>query len=95
MNYWLSNGAPAEKIVLGIPFYGRSFTLDDPSNTKIGAAASSPGLAGPYTQQEGTLGYNEICEAFSKGGWSNYFDNEQRSAYMVKDNQWIGYEDVG
>lgn len=25
VNYFISNGAPAEKLILGIPFYGKSY----------------------------------------------------------------------
>lgn len=60
MNYWKSNGAPAEKLLVGFPTYGKSFTLQNPSDTSVGAPASGPGPAGPYTREAGTLAYYEV-----------------------------------
>lgn len=60
INYWLVQGAPRYKLVLGIPLYGRTFTLSNSSNNNVGAAASGPGQAGQYTEDPGNLGYNEV-----------------------------------
>lgn len=53
-------GAPSKKLVLGIPLYGRTFTLRDSSKTGIGDYHSGPGVGGRYTQEPGMLGYNEV-----------------------------------
>ena len=53
-------GSHSDRLALGLPLYGRGFTLDDPSNTALYAPAERGGIAGPYTQQEGILGYNEV-----------------------------------
>ncbi|XP_058799608.1 acidic mammalian chitinase-like [Phymastichus coffea] len=45
----------------------------------------------PYTADEGSLGYNEICEVQLAGGWSLNFQEEQRVPYAFED-QWIGYD---
>lgn len=54
-------GAPAEKLVMGVPLYGRCFTLDDIDNHGMLADASKPGAAGPYTRLAGSQGWNEVC----------------------------------
>ncbi|TRZ05959.1 hypothetical protein HGM15179_021148, partial [Zosterops borbonicus] len=59
MNYWKNNGAPAEKLLVGFPTYGKTFTLQSPSNHGIGAPSSGPGPAGPYTREAGLLAYYE------------------------------------
>jgi hypothetical protein len=43
-------------LVVGIPTYGRTFTLESTSSTGIGAPASGPGNMGLITGQQGFLG---------------------------------------
>lgn len=45
------------KVVLGTGFYGRSFTLSDPSCQKAGCPFSAGGRPGPCTASAGTLSY--------------------------------------
>merc|ERR1719192_2454849 len=60
VNYWIKSGFPARKIMLGLPIYGRSFTLNDPKNNGIGAPARDGGQAGKWTRAKGFLGYDDI-----------------------------------
>ena len=92
VHYWLENGAPAEKIIVGIPFYGRSFTLNNPKEHKVGAPISGGGKKGPYTGENGFLGYNEICEMQKEDGWRMFYQKEQEVPYTHKGDQWVGYD---
>jgi chitinase len=69
MKYWNQLGAPNSKLNLGIGTYGRSFTLQSATNNGVGAPTTGAGNAGPYTQEAGYLGYNEVqqflCYMFS------------------------------
>uniref|UniRef100_A0A674GST5 GH18 domain-containing protein n=1 Tax=Taeniopygia guttata TaxID=59729 RepID=A0A674GST5_TAEGU len=93
MNYWKSNGAPAEKLLVGFPTYGKSFTLQNPSDTSVGAPASGPGPAGPYTREAGTLAYHEIC-TFLNSGATQAWHGPQDVPYAYKGNEWVGYDNV-
>ena len=53
VNYWIAGGFPREKIVMGIPTYGRSFTLSSQSDNGLGAAARGGGQQGAYTAAAG------------------------------------------
>ncbi|MCP9258719.1 Endochitinase [Dirofilaria immitis] len=89
--YWVSKGMPKQKIIIGIPTYGRGWTLKNPSETTIGAAAiraSSPSTTNPAG---GTAAYWEICKYLKKGG-KEMVDKQGVGAYMVKGNQWYGYD---
>jgi chitinase len=57
---WVRLGAPKEKMIIGMPTYGRSFTLSNPANFKVHAAASGGGKAGEYTKESGFLAYYEV-----------------------------------
>lgn len=65
INYMLKLGAPPSKLVLGIPLYGRTFLLEDninDSNRKptLGSPAKNIGFQGPFTRENGFMGYNEV-----------------------------------
>ncbi|CAD6225818.1 GSCOCT00014073001.2-RA-CDS [Cotesia congregata] len=94
VNFWLSKGAPKKKLILGVPTYGRTFTLSNPRSNGLGAATSGPGSAGPYTGQEGYLGYQEICEMQKKGGWKISYNKEREAVSAYKGNQWVGFDNV-
>nr|XP_017523263.1 chitinase-3-like protein 1 [Manis javanica] len=90
VSYVLRLGAPAHKLVMGIPTFGRSFTLAS-SNTGMGAPTSGPGLAGRFTKEEGILAYYEICD-FLRGAAVHRLLG-QEVPYATKGNQWVGYDD--
>jgi len=45
VNFWINNGAPINKLVLGIASYGRSFTLANPVQNRLGDLKKGDGLA--------------------------------------------------
>ncbi|KAK0161121.1 hypothetical protein PV327_009633 [Microctonus hyperodae] len=94
IKYWLSEGCPKEKILMGVPLYGRSFTLCDPNVNHIGAPACGPGNAGLYSREPGMLGYNEICELFKQQSWNKHYNEERHAPYAYNNLQWITYDNV-
>ena len=69
VRHWLRRGAPAAKLALGVPLYGRSWTVPGPDKRPAVAAATGAGTAGPYSREAGTLTYLEICEKV-QDGWN-------------------------
>ena len=59
LSEWLSLGAPAEKLLMGFPTYGRTYRLTTP-NHSLGAPAKGPADAGPYTRTAGFWAYYEV-----------------------------------
>ncbi|CAH1114301.1 unnamed protein product [Psylliodes chrysocephalus] len=108
VKYWLNNGAPANKLVLGIPTYGRTWHLQ--GEAKIDefpiTDLEGPGEPGPLTKEAGLLSYPEICtkvttRTTTPGGLTKISDGTKRRGvyayrYPDKDDKggvWIGYED--
>lgn len=59
VKYWKEKGAPKEKLVLGFPTYGRSFTLSDTSNYGINAPIRGVGKS-QYIKNGGLMPYFEV-----------------------------------
>ncbi|KAI7815601.1 mucin-like protein [Rhyzopertha dominica] len=94
IKHYVEAGADVSKLVLGIPTYGRSYTLYNPEANEIGAPADGPGDMGDATRENGYLAYYEICEYVKSGGWKVVQPNpDAMGPYAYKDNQWVGYDD--
>lgn len=89
--FWRVDIDPA-KIVLGLGFYGRSFTLSDASCWKPGCLFVDPGAAGKCTATPGILSYREIRQILTDTGAKAHHDKEAAVKYLVyKGNSWISY----
>jgi chitinase len=98
VNYWLNNGCPKEKLVIGLANYGRVFKVKDQSKTEPGSLNNGTGTAGKYTREAGFLSYYEICEKLNKEGWKRYWSLEQKVPYAYGKNreghfEWVAFDD--
>ncbi|GAB0090660.1 chitotriosidase-1 [Sergentomyia squamirostris] len=96
VQHYARNGCEKRKLVLGIPAYGKSFTLADKSRHGIGANIEGPGKAGPYLQEAGFLGYNEICESLAQRAtqWTTVHLINNAIKYSYSNDQWVSYDDA-
>ncbi|XP_070320843.1 oviduct-specific glycoprotein, partial [Odocoileus virginianus] len=92
MNYWRQLGAPPEKLLMGLPTYGRTFHLLRASQNELRAEAVGPASPGKYTKQAGFLAYYEIC-SFIEGMNKRWID-DQYVPYAFKGKEWVGYDDA-
>ncbi|XP_059079233.1 probable chitinase 10 isoform X1 [Tigriopus californicus] len=82
-------GAPANKLVLGIPTYGKSFTVLG-TNGAPPMPSSGGGVVGPITNQVGTLSFMEICLKIKNNAWT--LIDDPAGPYAYKGDQWVGFD---
>jgi chitinase len=71
---YLAAGVPADKIVLGVAFYGRGFAGVTPVNN---------GVNQPYERFEGEHSYAELAEKLvNKQGFVRYWDARAQAPYL-------------
>lgn len=106
INFYLSQGAPKEKIILGLATYGRGFTLPS-ANAEAGLYCPVTGTmpAGPFTREPGMWSYLELLHAFNDAtplpelpeatpqAWKTVIDGCYLTPYAVNGPYWIGYDD--
>lgn len=62
-------GMKPSKLIVGLPLYGRTFFLEEPAiistqeQPRLGASAKNVGFQGPFTRENGFMGYNEVIIA--------------------------------
>lgn len=97
LQLWVERGAPKHKLIVGIPIYGRTYTLGSKDNHGLHAGIrrwdTDGGKPGPYTNASGFHAYFEICKNVQDNGWKREWDDIGKCPYAYKDDQWVGYED--
>lgn len=73
---------------MGIPVYGRTWKLKNPSHHGIGAPAVGTGPGG------GVMSYYSILEFNAENNASAVFDRTTVSTYSYVGTDWIGYDDT-
>lgn len=93
VNSWIANGFAADKIVVGIPFYGNSWKFLS-NGTR---PQNSDGDYGTIT--DGSMAYYEICHAIQNESWQVFQNFRQETGpYAVSPPNpngriWVGYDD--
>jgi chitinase len=80
-------GVPAEKLVLGLPFYGRTWFMKTDDNRGINRQVDSTARGGGYTFIKDSL--------VNKKGLTRYWDDKAKAPYLwnADTKQFLSYED--
>ncbi|XP_013409193.1 acidic mammalian chitinase-like [Lingula anatina] len=92
IRYWLRNGVPSHKLLMGVGFYGRTFRLKSAQNHVVGAPGGGPAEGGPYTREPGFWAYYEICSKIKDCGFQEEWSSRHGVPYAHRDTQWVGYD---
>ena len=78
-------GVPANKLVMGIPFYGRQWGKVSLSNDGLYQNAMSPGIIVPYW---------DIVEKIKSGNYKKGYDDSAKASYLwsATDSIFISWE---
>ncbi|KAI7551763.1 hypothetical protein KC331_g2345 [Hortaea werneckii] len=88
------NGIDPQKVVLGLGFYGRAFTLESQGCSKPGCDFSGSAKEGACTEQSGILSNSEIQDIITENGITPILVKEDAVKYFTWDsNQWVSYDD--
>jgi chitinase len=84
---YTAEGVPVEKLVLGIPFYGRSWFMKTSDNLGINRAVQSATRAGGFTFLKDTM--------MLMPGFVRHWDDKAKAPYLFNDetNQLVSYDD--
>ncbi|KAG4273145.1 chitinase [Fusarium proliferatum] len=90
---WRNNINP-ERVVMGLGFYGRSFTMKSSSCMDAGCEFSSGAKGGECTGTKGVLSASEINKIIKNGGKMK-LDKEAAVQIVTWDsNQWVSWDDA-
>lgn len=79
-------GVPAEKLVVGVPFYARVWKEVKGGGDGLGREAGTVGVGGP--------GYKELAEKYiDKNGYRRYWDDAGKAPYLFNGDCFISYDD--
>jgi hypothetical protein len=65
MNAWTHySSRDPSFFLLGIPTQGKGWALEESTENDFYAKAYGPGMQGPYTKQDGTMGFLEVLQYY-------------------------------
>ncbi|XP_074281249.1 class V chitinase-like [Silene latifolia] len=87
---WISAGVPSKQLVLGFPFYGYAWKLQDPNNHGLLAPASGVDMS----VGGGTPKYNQIEPFITQAQATVVFNSTYGTNYCYSGTTWINYDDT-
>ncbi|KAK8075259.1 glycoside hydrolase superfamily, partial [Apiospora hydei] len=89
---WYAGLDPA-KINFGLAWYGRGYTLQDPSCDQLECPFAGPNAPAECTNAEGVMSLTEIKQLIRQRNLTPRLNAESMMKELVWDGQWLGYDD--
>jgi len=83
VNAWLKTGIPADKLVVGVPFYGYKYT--SVSNASNGLYQTYSGCS--------SIPYSAIASSYLNAGYVRYFHQQSMVPWLFNGSTFISYDD--
>ncbi|WP_370414702.1 glycoside hydrolase family 18 protein [Streptomyces fradiae] len=90
VNDWLKRGAPARKLVVGMPFYGQGWTGVSGGGTGLGQPATG---AAPGTWAAGSEDYEALRKLADSGAYTVHRDRRNGHAWLFDGSTLWTYDD--
>lgn len=108
INYFISNGAPPEKLILGLAFYGKSFvwnsdarmigeqclkiSIEEILKIKNNEFTSDKFGKGGPAKFGDFVGYKQVC-GYLNSNWKRVWVADQQVPFIFQGNIMVGYDD--
>ncbi|KAK1303884.1 hypothetical protein QJS10_CPB11g00582 [Acorus calamus] len=89
---WLDAGLPPQKLVMGVPLFGRSWFLRNKLKNQLGSPAVAFGPRQKQSNQTGVIAYFEIEELLSRTYTTVIYNNQSVSAYFNAGDLWVSFD---
>ncbi|KAE8718885.1 hypothetical protein F3Y22_tig00109987pilonHSYRG00158 [Hibiscus syriacus] len=86
---WIQSGIPANKLVMGFPFYGRAWRIVNANNHGFFEPTSGAAIT-----PDGAAGYGQIREFIAQNNAVEVYNATVVSNYCYNGTTWIGYDDT-
>ncbi|XP_035546711.1 class V chitinase-like [Juglans regia] len=91
---WIYRGLSANKLVLGLPFFGSGWTLQNSQNNGIGALVTGP-ATGRFFLEKGNIPYKNIKQLFiQRYRAAVKYNSIYVMNYCFNGSTWIGFDGV-
>lgn len=91
---WIGQGVPANKLAIGLPFYGYAWRLVNANDHGLYAQANGPDLDAT-SSENGSIGYVDIRKFINThSGARTVYNSTFVTDYCYSGTTWIGYDDT-
>ncbi|CAG2109990.1 unnamed protein product [Medioppia subpectinata] len=88
---YVTKGVPNNKVLIGVPFYGKVFALKNSSQHSMGAPIT--GAGNTPDGHNGAAYYREMCDLVKNKSWLKETNDQGHDPFAYHDNLWVGYDD--
>ncbi|CAG2113649.1 unnamed protein product [Medioppia subpectinata] len=90
--YYEKLGLSKDKMIMGVPFYGRAWSLKTPELHHLHDPVKGMSKPGKISNESGVFGYNEICTMNKASDWHEEEDYYYKAPYAYTNEFFVGFD---